>query len=287
MNTDMWEQASVQRNWNNLLQTPRYHRVGPNSGLLACDRTGDGRMAEPNQIISAVQSLLYTGGRKDLIDKHIVISAGSTQEYLDPVRFIGNPSTGKMGIALCLAAFSRGATVTLVHGPIHSSLLSLVNQITSISVVSADEMRRVMLKFVQPTTEGLPLADWIIMSAAVADVKPAHYSAHKLAKKALPKSLELASVPDIVAELSQLKQPQQKLIGFAAQTGDIVQPARQKLTEKGLDAIAANPVDLENAGFGSDRNQAVLLDKHGNKEVIEPCSKLEMAHKLLDFILKI
>jgi phosphopantothenoylcysteine decarboxylase / phosphopantothenate---cysteine ligase len=280
MNTDMWEQTSVQRNWTTLLQSERYHSIGPNSGLLACDRQGDGRMAEPAQIIPALQSLLYTHGKKDLINKHILISAGSTQEYLDPVRFIGNPSTGKMGVSLALAAISRGANVTLVHGPMTDDLLSLVNKIPTIPVVSAEEMQLAM-------KANLPQADWIIMSAAVADVKPAHFSPSKLAKKELPDHLPLAPVPDLVAELSQLKSPQQKIIGFAAQTGDIVKPALQKLTQKGLEAIAANPVDDSNYGFGSEKNKGILIDKKGRQEEIEPCSKLKFAHKLLDFVLKI
>jgi len=162
----------------------------------------------------------------------------------------------------------------------------LVNKIPTIPVVSAEEMRSAMLKFVGVNGRS-PLPDWIIMSAAVADVKPAHFSPSKLAKKELPDHLALTPVPDIVAELSQLKSPQQKLIGFAAQTGDIVKPALQKLTQKGLDGIFANPVDRKNAGFGSEKNEGILIDKQGKQEVIESCSKLELAHKLLDFVLKI
>jgi phosphopantothenoylcysteine decarboxylase / phosphopantothenate---cysteine ligase len=122
------------------------------------------------------------------------------------------------------------------------------------------------------------------MAAAVADVRPAVYSAEKLPKRSLPSQLPLEFVPDIIAQLSQLKQPHQKFMGFAAQTGDIVAPALEKLHRKGLDAIAANPVDLPDSGFGSDRNQAILIDKHGNRRAIEPCSKLTMAHQLFDFL---
>ena len=123
------------------------------------------------------------------------------------------------------------------------------------------------------------------MAAAVADVKPTHYSLEKLPKAALPASLPLTWVPDIVAELAVLKQPHQRLVGFAAQTGDIVTPAKEKLVRKQLDAIAANPIDQPNSGFGSDTNQAVFLDRHGRQHPIDqPCSKLTMAHQLLDFI---
>jgi phosphopantothenoylcysteine decarboxylase/phosphopantothenate--cysteine ligase len=130
----------------------------------------------------------------------------------------------------------------------------------------------------------LPEVDWIIMAAAVADVKPAQYSAEKLPKSALPETLPLAPVPDIVATLAQFKKSDQRLIGFAAQTGDIVTPAKEKLQRKQLDAIAANPIDQPNSGFGSDQNQAIFIDATGRQQAIAPCSKLAMAHQLLDFI---
>jgi phosphopantothenoylcysteine decarboxylase/phosphopantothenate--cysteine ligase len=129
-------------------------------------------------------------------------------------------------------------------------------------------------------------ADWIIMCAAVADVKPAHYVSYKLPKKELPPHLELQSVPDIVANLSQLKQPHQLLIGFAAQTGDIIAPALDKLHRKNLDLIVANPIDQPHSGFGTDTNQAVILNQQGQTKAIASCSKLALAHQLYDFILK-
>jgi phosphopantothenoylcysteine decarboxylase/phosphopantothenate--cysteine ligase len=274
MNTDMWEQLTVQRNWQEVFRDPKYHGVGPNAGILACDRIGSGRMAEPSEIIAHIQSLLHTKGKKDLTGKRVLISAGGTREFLDPVRFIGNPSTGKMGLALATAALHRGASVTLVHAPINGEIpLGVKN----VGVISAAEMQKAML-------DSFPNADLIIMSAAVADVKPANYASEKLAKKSLPTALDLAFVPDIVAELGNLKQPHQKLIGFAAQTGDIVTPALEKLKRKKLDAIAANPIDKLNSGFASDNNQAILLDSQGRQVEIPPCSKLEMAHYLLDFV---
>jgi phosphopantothenoylcysteine decarboxylase/phosphopantothenate--cysteine ligase len=277
MNTDMWEQPIVQRNWQMLKQDPRYHSVGPGAGLLACDRVGAGRMAEPAEILTAIQSLLHTGGKRDLTGKKILISAGGTREHLDPVRFIGNPSTGKMGIALAKAAFDRGASVTLVRAPIESSLLAGLANIRQIAVVSAAEMEEAMLAHFLD-------ADWLIMSAAVADVKPAFSASEKLPKKDLPKTLELEAVPDILAELGKRKQPHQLLIGFAAQTGDIVKPALEKLKRKKLDAIVANPVDKDNAGFASDTNEAVLIDVTAKQQEIEPCTKLQLAHYLFDFL---
>lgn len=277
MNTEMWEQQSVQRNWQQLLQDPRYHRVGPEAGLLACDRVGTGRMAEPAELILAIQSILQTRGQRDLTGKQILISAGGTREHLDPVRFIGNPSTGKMGLALARASCFRGATVTLVHGPMERESAIASPGITSIPITSAAQMQ-------QALQECFASADWIIMSAAVADVKPATYTPHKLPKNELPTTLPLEPVPDILAELGQRKQSHQLLIGFAAQTGDIVKPALEKLRRKNLDAIAANPIDLPNAGFGSDTNQAIFLDRQERQQEIAPCTKLELAHHLLDFI---
>lgn len=274
MNTDMWEQQAVQRNWQILLTDRRFHGINTASGLLACDRVGAGRMAEPLEIIAYVQSLLHTTGKRDLLGKRVLISAGGTREHLDPVRFIGNPSTGKMGLALAQAALHRGASVTLVHTP---ASWDVPLGVQAIPVVSAEEMRASMVR-------NLPSADVIVMSAAVADVKPREYSHEKLAKKSLPQALPLEPVPDIVAELAQLKQPHQRLIGFAAQTGEIVTPALEKLHRKNLDAIVANPIDEPNSGFGSDNNQAIFLDKQGQKIEIPPCSKLQMAHHIFDLL---
>jgi phosphopantothenoylcysteine decarboxylase/phosphopantothenate--cysteine ligase len=259
MNTDMWEQVAVQRNWQQLLTDSRFYGMETGSGLLACDRIGAGRMAEAAEIFIYIQSLLYTQGKR----------------YLDPVRFIGNPSTGKMGLALAQAALHRGAKVILVHCP---ASWEVPLGVEAIPVITSEEMQQVMLN-------QLPNADIIIMSAAVADVKPRDYSIEKLPKRSLPENLPLIPVPDIVAEIGNRKQPHQYLIGFAAQTGDIVKPAREKLQKKKLDAIVANPIDQVDSGFGSDNNQAVFLDKSGREVEIPTCSKLEMAHYLFDFVI--
>jgi phosphopantothenoylcysteine decarboxylase/phosphopantothenate--cysteine ligase len=275
MNTDMWEQVAVKRNWQQLLTDSRFYGMETGSGLLACDRIGAGRMAEAAEIFIYIQSLLYTQGKRDLVGKEVLISAGGTREYLDPVRFIGNPSTGKMGLALAQAALHRGAKVILVHCP---ASWEVPLGVEAIPVITAEEMQQVMLN-------QLPSADIIIMSAAVADVKPRDYSTEKLPKRSLPENLPLIPVPDIVAEIGNRKQPHQYLIGFAAQTGDIVKPAREKLQRKKLDAIVANPIDKVDSGFGSDHNQAVFLDKEGRALEIPTCSKLEMAHYLFDFVI--
>ncbi|NDJ17563.1 bifunctional phosphopantothenoylcysteine decarboxylase/phosphopantothenate--cysteine ligase CoaBC [Myxacorys almedinensis] len=277
MNTDMWEQHSVQRNWHQLLTDLRYHYANPGEGMLACDRRGTGRMAEPEELLPHIYSMLKTNGDRDLVGTSILISAGGTREHFDPVRFVGNPSTGKMGIAIAQAAQHRGASVTLVHAPIEAHLLAPLKSIRLISVISAAEMHRAM-------TTHAPDADWIIMSAAIADVKPAVYHGQKLPKTQLPRALPLEPIPDIVAELVKGRRPHQRFVGFAAQTGDYVTPAIAKLTRKGLDAIAANPIDLPGSGFGSDTNQAMLIDVTGRQVRIPVCSKLEMAHRLLSFV---
>jgi phosphopantothenoylcysteine decarboxylase / phosphopantothenate---cysteine ligase len=275
MNTEMWEQTSVQRNWQLLCQDSRYHSAGPAAGLLACDRVGIGRMSEPETILPYIHSLLHTHGKLDLRGKRVLISAGGTREFFDPVRFIGNPSTGKMGLALAQAAVHRGAIVTLVHSTLPD--VEIDHRIGKIPVVNSEQMQQQMLTHFDD-------ADLTIMTAAVADVKPAHYSDRKLPKQLLPTELKLAPVADIISKLSQLKQPHQQLIGFAAQTGDIITPALEKLARKQLDAIVTNPVDLPDSGFGSDLNQAVILKKNGDRFDILPCSKLEMAHQILDRI---
>jgi phosphopantothenoylcysteine decarboxylase / phosphopantothenate---cysteine ligase len=274
MNTDMWEQKAVQRNWHTLLEDDRYYAANPGSGLLACDRVGPGRMAEPETLLLQIQSLLMRSQR-DLVGKHILVSAGSTQEFLDPVRYIGNPSTGKMGAAIAQAAFYRGASVTMVHGPMAQVDLKFLSGVRLIEATTAVTMRNAM-------QQEMAAVDWIFMAAAVADLKPKEYRDRKIPKNDLPKRLALVEVPDIIAGLSNHKQRHQRLVGFAAQTGDFETPAKEKMERKELDAIVANPIDLPEGGFGSDVNQGVWLDRWGRREEIPLCSKLEMAHRILD-----
>lgn len=278
MNTEMWLQDTVQRNWQQIQGNSRYYGVAPKSGLLACDRVGVGRMAQPVEIITTLQSLLYTRGKQDLLNKKILITAGGTREHLDPVRFIGNPSSGKMGVAIANAAYTRGAQVTLIHAPITENILATLPPINRISVTSSEEMQQHLL-------ETFPSHDWLIMSAAVGDIKPAVYTPQKLSKQSLPEKLPVLPVPDLLESVGKIKQDNQLLIGFAAQTGDIIKPAQEKLQRKQLDVIVANPVDQPQSGFNSDTNQAVFLDKQGRKQQIDPCAKLELAHYLFDFIL--
>ncbi|MBL1209160.1 bifunctional phosphopantothenoylcysteine decarboxylase/phosphopantothenate--cysteine ligase CoaBC [Geminocystis sp. GBBB08] len=278
MNTEMWLQKSVQDNWQELRLHNRYHLLHTNTGLLACDRIGKGRMVEAKEILTAIESIIYSEGKRDLTGKKILISGGNTREYLDPVRFIGNPATGKMGIALANAGYYRGAMVTLVAGNINPELLKLLPPIQIITVTTAQEMETAI-------RSNFPLADIIFMAAAVADVKPSQYSPSKLTKQSLPKTLELEQVNDIVAKLGEIKQPSQKLIGFAAQTGDIITPAKEKLLRKKLDAIVANPLDKDNAGFATDTNEAVFITAKGKEIIIKPCTKLFLGNQILTLCL--
>ncbi|MGL5083997.1 MAG: bifunctional phosphopantothenoylcysteine decarboxylase/phosphopantothenate--cysteine ligase CoaBC [Microcoleaceae cyanobacterium] len=285
MNRNMWKQVAVQRNWQQVLTDPRFQGIAPVSGLLACDlpqessnlSEGAGRMVEPEQILTQILSLLHTQGQQDLTGIQVLISAGGTREHFDPVRFIGNPSTGKMGLALVEAALHRGATVTLVHAPMNLERIKNLPQVNCIKITSAAQMHQAILSY-------FPQADVIIMAAAVADVRPQELHSEKLPKRSLPTALALEPVPDIVAELGKLKQSHQTLVGFAAQTGDIVTPALQKLHDKQLDAIVANPIDHLQSGFGSETNQAVLLNAQGRRQEISQCSKLQLAHYLFDFL---
>ncbi len=287
MNRQMWIQKTVQHNWQQILGDPRFHGIDPVSGVLACDlpfkesegwQIGSGRMAEPKQILAQIESLLHTGGKRDLVGKRVLVSAGGTREHLDPVRFIGNPSTGKMGLAVAQAAVHRGAKVRLVHAPMNPELIAVLpDEVELASVTSAEQMYQEML-------DCFPQADITVMVAAVGDVQPAKYHEDKLAKQDLPTVLPLKQCTDILAELGKIKQPPQFLVGFAAQTGDILTPALRKLEAKNLDVIVANPVDQINAGFGSDTNTATLINRAGKRVNIEGCSKLKLAHFLFDFI---
>jgi phosphopantothenoylcysteine decarboxylase / phosphopantothenate---cysteine ligase len=275
MNTDMWQQATVQRNWQTLSQNDRYHPIAPDQGILACDRVGTGRMAEPKVLLSYLESLLYTQGKRDLQGQKILITAGATREYLDPVRFISNPATGRMGMALAEAALHRGASqVTLLQGNFRESLSP---GIEAIAVETAAQMQAAL-------EAHFPQHHCLLMAAAVGDVQPQTRSEFKLPKHQIPNPLPLEPVPDLLAALGAVKQPHQRIIGFAAQTGEIISPAWEKLQRKGLDGIVANPVDQPHSGFGSPYNQAVLIDAQGKQRSIAPCTKLCLAHQIYDWM---
>ena len=276
MNTTMWLQPTVQDNWRKLLQDRRYTAIAPTDGTLACDAVGTGRMAEPEVILEYLESFLFTKGKQDLKGKQVLVNAGGTREFIDPVRFIGNPATGKQGLAIAKAALHRGAKVTLVTTANAPTLEGLA----VIIVRTSAEMHQAMLA-------EFSLADITIAAAAVGDVRSKLQSDRKLPKAEIPLNLELEYIPDIVADLANRKRADQLLIGFAAQTGtdaEVMVAAKAKLIRKGLDAIAANAVNTLQTGFGTDTNQATFINKNGDTRSTPLCSKLELAHRLFDFL---
>jgi phosphopantothenoylcysteine decarboxylase/phosphopantothenate--cysteine ligase len=282
MNTTMWEQATVQVNYQYLQELPRYTYIMPNVGRLACDVVGNGRMAEPATILSYLQSCAQTKGIQDLQGKQVLISTGGTREFIDLVRFIGNPATGKQGIAIAQAALHRGAKVTLVAANLANPHSPELAGMEVIPVTTARELQQIM-------EEQFSQADLIVMCAAVGDVRPQNYTAAKIPKADLPQDLPLVPIPDIVAQLAQRKQSHQQLIGFAAQVGsmtEIMAAARDKLARKHLDAIVANAVHRPETGFASETNQAIFLHRDGRQQTTALVSKLSLGHQLWDFLME-
>lgn len=277
MNTVMWEQPIVQHHLHKLKEDDRFIFLSPTAGLLACDTVGMGRMAEPARILDALTSVLWTGGRQDLKGKRILVTAGGTREYIDRVRFIGNPSTGKQGVGIAQAACHRGAEVTLVY----ANGTMEMTECKTISVTTAAEMAAVL-------QQEFDRHDWLIMAAAVGDVRPQVSVSHKIPKEELGDTLLLERVPDLVAGLARQKRPSQKVIGFAAQTGrdeEMIAKGRAKLVQKQLDAIVINAIDRAYGGFGATDNQVFFLSRSGRLSSYPLASKLEIAHRLLDDIL--
>ena len=271
MHERMWLRPATQRNVEQL-QRDGLRTVGPTTGKLANGKTGQGRMAEPNDIATALDQLLTAGG--DLAGSTVVISAGPTLEDLDPVRFISNRSSGKMGYAIATAARDRGANVVLVTGPTH---IAPPSDIEVVQVRSALEM--------QAAIEGtLARADIVIMTAAVADYRAATIEPHKLKKKRDADTLhiELVKNPDILAELGARRASQKSqrpvLVGFAMETQNIAAYGRAKLTSKRVDMIVANEASV---AFGGDQNQATFIT-HSGDEVLAQMPKRELADRILD-----
>lgn len=275
MNTQMWKAEKVAENWQRLQQDPRFWALPTASGRLACDAVGEGRMLEPEALQEYVRALLWTGGKKDWQGKRVLVTAGGTREPIDAVRFIGNPASGRMGVALAVAAACRGATVTLVHGPLGIPFDPAPFAIRAIPVETAAQLEAAL-------QAEFPQADLLWMAAAVGDVRPSQVYAGKLPKADLPQMLPLEPIPDLLAALARHKRPGQRLIGFAAQSGDPLPPAREKLRQKGLDAIVANPIDQPDSGFGSSHNQGYWIPQQGSPERIPLATKPTLAHRLLD-----
>jgi len=295
MNTVMWQHAATRRN----LQTLRedgVHIIEPDEGEMACKTIGPGRLSEPDRIIAAALKILgmpetSTGPqhltlstepieyiKEDLMGERILITAGATREPIDPVRFISNRSSGRMGFALAEAARARGADVTIVAG-----IVSVPHPIGMkiISVESADEMHRAVANQVS-------VATMFIAAAAVSDYRPRETSKMKIKKSKTELELTLERTPDILDEVARSRRDGQLIVGFAAETNDLLKHAGEKLTGKDLDAVVANDVSRGGSTFESETNQVVILLRDNPNPIELPLmSKLETAHRILDEVIKL
>ena len=273
MNVNMWQHPATKANLETLVR--RGHIiVEPGSGYLACGMTGPGRLAEPEHIVEAV--MRAANRRHDLDGETVLVTAGPTQEPLDPVRYITNRSSGKMGYALAEAAAARGARVILISGPVH---LPPPRGVEVIGVHTAAEMRAKVM-------ENLAEAGIVIKSAAVADFHLSKVPDQKVKKTAARVSLELDPTPDILAELGRKKGPY-LLIGFAAETQNLQQEARRKLETKNCDMVVGNLVGGSELGFESDENEVVLTQRQGEPIALPRASKRAIADRIFDEILKL
>lgn len=271
MNVNMWNHQATQANVQ-ILRKRGVKVVEPGAGYLACGMTGPGRLAENEKIIAALMEALRAS--QDLAGESVLITAGPTREKIDPVRYLTNRSSGRMGYALADAALRRGARVLLVSGPT-AILAPDAAEITRVE--SAEEMRQAVLNL-------LPLATIVIKAAAVSDYRPRSAATQKI-KRGGPMTLELEPTTDILAELSRLRQGQ-IIVGFAAETQDVLENARKKLAAKSLDAIVVNDVSREGVGFDSERNAVTIIMQDEVVEIPET-SKWEVAQRILDHVVRL
>ena len=272
MNANMYTNPTVVANVDRL-RRQEFVIVEPDPGRLACGEEGVGRLADPEEILRAVEEAL-TGVLKDLSGLNVLVSAGPTYEPIDPVRYIGNRSSGKMGYAVAEAAAARGARVTLVSGPTN------LDPPGGVEFVRVETVRRMF----QAVTEHIADADLFVSAAAPADFTPVKAEGQKV-KKSARWTLELDKAEDILAEVGKQK-GKTVLVGFAAETEDMERHARQKLKGKNLDLIVANDVSAESDVFGSDTNQVTLICKTGDKIEWPRMSKREVANSILDYVKK-
>ena len=271
MNTNMYENPILQRNINTLKELG-YNFVEPESGRLACGDTGKGKLASPETIVDEVVKLLSK--EQDLKGKSIIVTAGPTVESIDPMRYITNRSTGKMGYSIAKEAIERGADVTLITGP--TNLTPPQNLKKLVKIESAKDMYEAVL-------ENLDENDVVIKSAAVADYKPKYYSSKKIKKSEDDLVIELDRNKDIAQEIGKIKN-NKILVGFAAETNDLIENASLKIKKKNLDFIVANDLTKEGAGFGVDTNIVKIIDKEGNITDYPKMKKEEVANVILDKI---
>jgi phosphopantothenoylcysteine decarboxylase/phosphopantothenate--cysteine ligase len=276
MNTNMWNHPATQANLRTLRE--RGHIVvEPGSGPLACGMVGPGRLPEPGLIAAAVMTALHGAAvLQDLEGETVLITAGPTQEPLDPVRYITNRSSGKMGYALAADAKARGARVILVSGPVN---LSAPAGVELVKVRTALDMREAVMRHLDESSI-------IIKSAAVADYHRADVPQHKVKKTATRLSLDLDPTPDILAECGR-KKGDRLLIGFAAETENLIDYARRKLETKNCDMVVANLVSNEGTGFDGDYNEVTLITRSGESMPVAKATKASIAHRIFDEIVKL
>ncbi len=271
MNVNMWNHAATQANLE-ILRKRGVKVVEPGSGYLACGMLGQGRLAENEAIVAAIMEVL--GASQDLAGETVLVTAGPTREKIDPVRYLTNRSSGRMGYAIAEAAVRRGARVLLVTGP---TALTPVGAAEVTRVESTEEMRDAVLRL-------LPQASVVIKTAAVADYRPKSAAGQKI-KRQGPTTLELEPTADILREISA-KKSNQIVVGFAAETENVLENARQKLLSKNLDAVVVNNVSREGIGFDSDRNAVTIITRDEVVEVPET-TKWDVAQRVLDQVAKL
>lgn len=292
MNTNMYENSITQQNLHTL-QERGCHIIEPAAGHLACGTSGVGRMPEPQELVEILADFFATGQELAEADEadsrqhlaqgldfsglNILVTAAGTREPIDPVRYIGNRSSGKMGYAIAEAARDLGANVTLISGP---SALPPLTGVNFFKVESARDMRRLVL-------ENFPESQIVIKAAAVADYRVKNVADHKIKKNDEELTLVLEKNPDILKELGQKKQKGQVLVGFAAETQNLIQYAQSKLEKKNLDMIVANDVSKPQAGFNVDTNLIKLLKRDGSIEELPLMSKKDLAYIILNHVMKI
>ena len=274
MNTGMWTAPATQNNVK-VLKERGVRMIGPESGMLACGDEGAGRMSEPETIVEEICRILSR--KQDYAGKKVLITAGATRERLDPVRFITNDSSGKMGFAIAEAARDRGAEVTVIRGSVTAEIPAGIHMIR---IESARELYDAMM-------QKAPEQDVIIQAAAVSDYRPAEQKDRKIKKESgSDLTLILTENPDIAKAVGEQKKPGQTLVGFAAETDNLLKNAKSKLGKKKLDLIVANDVTKPGAGFNVDTNIAVLITSDGSTE--EPLqTKRQLAERILDKVLEI
>ena len=273
MNVNMWNHPATQENLERL-RGRGVHVVNPNEGYLACGMTGAGRLAGQDAIVSTVREVLQL--RRDLEGQTVLLTAGPTQEDLDPVRFLTNRSSGRMGYAVAEAAAQRGAKVILVTGP---TALDTPAGVTRVNVRSASEM-------LHSVEENFSAATIAIFAAAVADYRPAEAASQKIKKTAGDITLRLEPNPDILAIIAR-KRGNRLIVGFAAETDKVAENARKKLIDKNADLIVANDVAAEGAGFDVDTNIVTLFARDGRDLALPKLTKREVAHRILDEVARL